>query len=83
MLPFTDLDTPYYVAVDNAGNVYVADARFGGNASNRVLKLPAGSNTQVELPFGDLGTPGGLAVDSAGNVYVSDFGGRVLKLPAS
>jgi serine/threonine protein kinase, bacterial len=36
-LPFTGLHGPEGVAVDSAGNVYIAE---GGN--NRVLKLPAG-----------------------------------------
>jgi DNA-binding beta-propeller fold protein YncE len=36
-LPFNGLNSPQGVAVDAAGNVYVADA---GN--NRVLKLPPG-----------------------------------------
>jgi serine/threonine protein kinase, bacterial len=66
------------VAVDSAGNVYVTDY-FG----KRVLKLPAGSNTQVELPFTGLNTPQGVAVDSVGNVYVADAdNNQVLKLPA-
>lgn len=66
------------VAVDTAGNVYVAS---GG--SDRVLKLPAGSSTAVELAFTGLKGPMGVAVDTAGNVYVTDtFHNRVLKLPA-
>jgi len=77
-LPFTDLNKPGGVALDTAGNVYVADT---GNA--RVLKLPARSNTQVTLPFTGLFDPDGVAVDTAGNVYVTDFGNNsVLKLPA-
>jgi serine/threonine protein kinase, bacterial len=36
-LPFTGLNQPYAVAVDAAGNIYVAD---WGN--NRVVKLPGG-----------------------------------------
>jgi len=77
-LPFTGLNKPGGVAVDNAGNVYVADT---GNA--RVLKLPARSNTQVTLPFTGLFDPDGVAVDSAGNVYVTDYGNNsALKLPA-
>ena len=44
-LPFTGLNNPPGAAVDAAGNIYVADL-----LNNRVLKLPAGSNTQIELP---------------------------------
>jgi DNA-binding beta-propeller fold protein YncE len=48
-----------------------------------VLKLPAGSTTQIELPFTGLNHPWGVGVDSAGNVYVvADDNNRVLKLPA-
>jgi DNA-binding beta-propeller fold protein YncE len=77
-LPFTDLRLPHGVAVDAAGNVYVADSH-----TNRVLKLTAGSGTQTVLPFTDLDlfTGGviddfiaGVAVDTAGNVYVTDTG---------
>jgi serine/threonine-protein kinase len=65
------------VAVDTAGNVYVAD-----RGNNRVLKLAAGSTSATPLPFTDLNTPQGVAVDSTGTVYVTDNGNaRVLKLP--
>jgi sugar lactone lactonase YvrE len=86
VLPFTDLNEPWGVAVDTAGNVYITEAAEAGvnnTGNNRVLKLPAGSNTPVELPFTGLTSPGGVAVDSAGNVYVADWSNnRVLKLPA-
>jgi serine/threonine-protein kinase len=36
VLPFTGLSDPYGVAVDTAGNVYVAD-----HGANAVVKLPA------------------------------------------
>jgi sugar lactone lactonase YvrE/serine/threonine protein kinase len=76
VLPITDLNQPRGVAVDTAGNVYVADSK-----NNRVLKLAAGSSNQTELPFTGLSDPRGLAVDTAGNVYVTDFGDhKVLKL---
>ncbi|HEX9175994.1 MAG TPA: hypothetical protein VF874_07835 [Mycobacterium sp.] len=76
VLPFTGLDGPWGVAVDTAGNVYVADT---GNS--RVVKLAAGSTTQTVLPFTALSLPGGVAVDNAGSVYVpEDFSNRVVKL---
>jgi serine/threonine-protein kinase len=37
VLPFTGLNSPWGVAVDSAGNLYVADSGNG-----RVVKLPAG-----------------------------------------
>jgi serine/threonine protein kinase, bacterial len=74
----TGLHYPYSVAVNSAGNVYVADS---GN--NRVLMLPAGSTTQTVLPFGPLNHLNDVAADSAGNVYVTDHGNdRVLMLAA-
>jgi serine/threonine protein kinase, bacterial len=80
-LAFTGLAGPRAVAVDTAGNIYVAD----GN--NRVLKLAAGSTTQTVLPFTGLDIPEGVAVDTGGNLYVADLGntanhGRVMKLAA-
>jgi serine/threonine protein kinase, bacterial len=77
VLPFTGLSYPSGVAVDSAGDLYVAD-----NDNNRVLKLAAGSATQTVLPFTGLGKPFGVAVDAAGTVYVTDDFNRVLKLPA-
>jgi uncharacterized RDD family membrane protein YckC/streptogramin lyase len=64
------------VAVDTAGTVYITDPYW-----QRVVKLAAGSTTQVVLPFTGLGRALGVAVDTAGNVYVADSD-RVLKLPA-
>jgi sugar lactone lactonase YvrE len=58
-----------------AGDVYVTD-------NGRVLKLPAGWNTPIELPF-VVSAPAGVAVDNAGDVYVTDGGShRVFRLPA-
>jgi serine/threonine protein kinase, bacterial len=77
-LPFTGLSGPAGVAVDAAGNLYLADSR-----NSRVLKLAAGSSTQAVLPFTGLNFPTGVAVDAVGNLYVVDFGNdRVLKLAA-
>jgi serine/threonine-protein kinase len=78
VLPLAGISNPGGVAVDAAGNVYVADT---GN--NRVVKLAAGSSTQTVLPFTGLNGPHGAAVDNSGNVYVADTGNkRVVKLAA-
>lgn len=69
-----NVQVPSHLAVI-AGDVYVTD-------NSRVLKLPAGLNTPIELPF-VVPVPMGVAVDDAGDVYVTDGGNRrVLKLPA-
>jgi len=72
--------TPNGIAVDTAGNVYVAE----GNG-NRVQKFD--NNGTFLLKFGIPGdvpggfvSPSGVAVDSAGNIYVTDaFTDRVSK----
>jgi sugar lactone lactonase YvrE len=67
-LPLTGLHYNVGVAVDAAGNTYVADYVAG-----EVVKyLPGGGQTTV--PLGGLATkPIGVAVDGAGNVYVADL----------
>jgi tripartite motif-containing protein 71 len=67
-----EFNHPSAVAVDGAGNVYVADTY-----NNRVVKLAAGGSVLGE--WGAAGTgdgrfhsPDGVAVDGAGNVYVLD-----------
>ena len=57
-VPFTGLNYPEGIAVDSAGDVYVAD-----RGNNRVVKLEAGSNTPTVLPFNGLNDPDGVAVD--------------------
>ena len=61
-LPFTGLFADSSVAVDTAGNLYVTEpacpACPGDLHRGRVLKLPAGSSTPVELAFTGLASPG-------------------------
>jgi DNA-binding beta-propeller fold protein YncE len=81
VLPFTGLDYPRRVAVDTAGNVYVADNTRG--ADTKVVKLAAESNEQTVLPFTGITSANAVAVDGAGSVYVNDGpNNRVVKLAA-
>ncbi len=68
---------PSGVAVDAAGNVYIAD--FGNNL---VKMIPAGGGSPVTLGSGFNG-PVSVAVDAAGNVYVADENNSAIKeIPA-
>jgi len=81
------LERPFALAVDAAGNLYVADID-----ANEVLKISPQGNLSVILGNGQLGapTPGpasasamgrptGVAVDGRGNVYVSDVSHHVIE----
>ncbi|MEO5993724.1 MAG: NHL repeat-containing protein, partial [Arthrobacter sp.] len=80
-------DYPSGVAVDSAGNVYVADA---GNATIRQIS-PSGAVTTPAGSAGSVGSvdgtgsaarfnyPSGLAVDGSGNLYVAEVGNSTLR----
>jgi serine/threonine protein kinase, bacterial len=72
------LDTPYGIAVDGSGTLYIAG---GFQGQPRVLKVPAGQTnpTVLVVPYAQ---PSGVAVDTDGNLYVSTTGSGVWKLPA-
>ncbi|MDI3313684.1 MAG: protein kinase [Mycobacterium sp.] len=81
VVSFSGIDfrlSPGGVALDGAGNVYVASETMRG----RVVKLAVGSGTPTVLPFVGLYQPQGVAVDANGAVYVTDFNNRVVKLAA-
>jgi uncharacterized protein (TIGR03437 family) len=78
-----ELNTPYGVAVDGAGNLFIVDTY-----NNRIRKVtPAGIISTVAgngaygfsgnggpAASAELNTPLGAAVDSAGNLYIADTG---------
>ena len=87
------LNYPIGVAVDAAGNVYVADSR-----NNRIRRIDASGMIETIAGNGERGysgdggpasearlrEPRGVALDEAGNVYVADtFNHRVRRIDAS
>ena len=68
-------NSPDAVAVDIAGNVYVADAN-----NNAIKKIPLGG---VPVTIGGtVSNARGVAVDAAGNVYASSYtSGNIYKIP--
>lgn len=70
------LNTPYGIAVDSAGNLFIADL---GN--NRVRKVSPDGNIATVPGTENLLAPRNVAFDAAGRLYISEFGGhRVWRL---
>lgn len=74
------LNQPYGVALDTAGNLYIAD--YGNQRVRRIG--PDGNIVTVagDGPVGLLG-PRNVAVDAAGNLYVSEFDGHRVRRVAA
>lgn len=82
------LSSPSGVAVDRAGNVYIADT-----ANNRIRRVSTGGTITTLAGNGtagyagdsgpasaaELSSPTGLVVDSSGNVYVADTGNSTVR----
>jgi uncharacterized protein (TIGR03437 family) len=78
------------IAVDSAGNVYVADSGNIRKISNGVIATVAGNGTQGFSGDNGLATsaqlyaPWGVAVDSAGNLYIADtYNSRIRKVSSA
>jgi uncharacterized protein (TIGR03437 family) len=68
---------PIAIAVDGAGNVYIADG--GSNGLRKVdTKGIINSVAVISLTLSRISSPGGVTVDSAGNVYISDLNGSAI-----
>ena len=81
-------DGPYGLAVDNSGNLYIADS--GNNRIRRVdtsgiITTVAGTGEKDFSGDGgpavaaQLDGPGGVAVDDSGNLYISDVGNHRIR----
>ncbi len=74
------LSSPAAVALDAAGNLYIADS---GNSRIRLV-TPAGIIRTVAGDVEPLNNPRALAIDSAGHLYIADtFNHQVRVLPVS
>jgi sugar lactone lactonase YvrE len=68
------LNQPLGVAVDGAGNVYVAD--YGDQA---IKEWNAATQQVTTLVSSGLSNPWGVAVDGSGNVYIADTNNAAIK----
>ena len=83
------LDSPYAVAADNMGNIYVSDLRnnvIRRIDSNHIITTYAGmyrtygySGDTGQAAMALLNHPRGLSVDTAGNLFIADANNNVIR----
>jgi uncharacterized protein (TIGR03437 family) len=83
-----NLGFPYYLAVDAAGNLYIADtssSRIRKLATNGIITTVAGGAGAGYAGDGgpatsaQLDRPDGVAVDASGNIYIADSLNNVIR----
>ncbi len=75
-VPATGLNDPWGVALDGAGDVFIADTY-----NNRVVEVRPDGGAQITVGTG-LNNPTGVAVDGAGDIFIADEGNsRVVEVP--
>ena len=83
-----NLASPSGVALDSAGNIYIAD--YANYVIRKVdtsgnISTVAGNGTRGYTGDGgvatsaNLASPSGVALDSAGNIYIADYGNHVIR----
>ena len=73
------LSSPWGIALDSAGNIYVASYDSGGRGAVSVYKAGSSGNSVPIATISGMRTgldnPFGIAVDSSGKIYVANFAG--------
>jgi sugar lactone lactonase YvrE len=74
-----EFNDPFGIAVDSAGNVYVADQGntdirkiSSGGTSTTLAGLPGGGNSDGSGAAAGFNLPTGAAADASGNIYIAD-----------
>ena len=88
-----EINYPVALALDGAGNLYIAEENPITSSQYRIRKVSGGNITTIAgngtagysgdggLATGaQLNNPSGLAVDAAGNVYISDFANGAVRV---
>ena len=88
LAPGAQLNSPFAVAVDSSGNVYISDTnnfRIRKVATSGLITTIAGNGSKGYSGDGgpalsaQLSQPAGIAVDALGNVYVADQNANVIR----
>jgi sugar lactone lactonase YvrE len=88
-----ELNKAYGAAVDNAGNIFIADLSNSRirkvSASTGLISTVAGNGTAgyngdgIVATTAELNQPSGVMVDNAGNIYIAEYSGRIRKVSGS